>query len=48
LLLLHMPNGVPSVNDVDAPVQIFAMPEMADGNGSTVKDVVMEHPVGKA
>ena len=42
LLLLHKtPPGVASDNTVTAPSQIAAAPEMADGKGFTVIEIVL-------
>jgi hypothetical protein len=45
LLLLHVPPAGASVNAVDDPVHIAVTPTIADGNGLTVKFVVILQPV---
>ena len=44
LLLLHVPPVAVSLREVLAPAQTEAMPEMAEGNGSTVSIVVLKQP----
>ena len=45
LLLLHVPKGVASLNDVVRPAHTVADPVIATGNGLTVTGVVRIHPV---
>jgi hypothetical protein len=46
LPLLHIPNGVASVNARVDPRQGFETPEIASGKGLTVKDEETLQPVG--
>jgi hypothetical protein len=46
-LLLQVPPGVASLNVVDAPTHMNAVPVMGEGNGFMVTVAVVLQPVGK-
>jgi len=47
LLLLHVPPDTVFVRLVVCPAHTEVVPPIAEGNGLTVKPVVVKHPVGK-
>ena len=47
LLLLHVPSGVTSLNDVVNPWQTDKVPNIAPGSGFTVTTAVVKQPVDK-
>ena len=47
LLLVHVPPATESYNILEEPMHILFIPQIADGDGFTVKNMPILQPVGR-